>query len=445
VLQSEKNSGTALASPAPPDQRSSSGNALDAPHQYTGPGACSSTTCHGSIAPMTVNRVKQNEYSIWIVRDRHAKGYAALTGAVGERMGVILKIGKSEESHKCLTCHALDVPENVRARTFQTNEGVSCENCHGPAAAWLGPHTERDWKHEDSVAKLGMIETRDIIKRTERCLTCHLGNNEKYVDHEMIAAGHPDLYFELDSFSAQMPRHWKENNSEPGQPDGSDPWFDMREWATGQAVQLKLALVHLTERTKGKVWPEYSELECYACHHSLGPAEQSWEQARGYPDRRPGDPPWNISRYAVLREIVRDVDEANAQKLDAEVTRVNKLMSTLNPNREEVATAATSAAQTAGEVAEKLKTMQYNSALALKLIQKISSDPGISAQGAHCGYQAAMAIQSLYVAYDRNQKFQQSQQLRSAIAGLFEQLQVPSSYDANRFSRQMKQVNALSR
>jgi len=147
----------------------------------------------------------------------------------------------------------------------------------------------------------------------------------------------------------------------------------------------------------------------------------------------------------VLREIVRDVDEANAQKLDAEVTRVNKLMSTLNPNREEVATAATSAAQTAGEVAEKLKTMQYNSALALKLIQKISSDPGISAQGAHCGYQAAMAIQSLYVAYDRNQKFQQSQQLRSAIAGLFEQLQVPSSYDANRFSRQMKQVNALSR
>jgi len=26
----------------------------------------------------------------------------------------------------------------------------------------------------------------------------------KFVDHEMIAAGHPDLYFELDSFSAVM-------------------------------------------------------------------------------------------------------------------------------------------------------------------------------------------------------------------------------------------------
>jgi len=264
------------------------------------------------------------------------------------------------------------------------------------------------------------------------------------VDHEMIAAGHPDLYFELDSFSAQMPRHWKENNSEPGQPDGSDAWFDMREWATGQAVQLNRALVHLAERTKGDVWPEYSEMECYACHHSLVPAEQSWEQARGYLNRRPGDPPWNLSRYIVLREIVREADEDEAQKLDAEVMRVNSLMSTLSPKRDDVAAAAASSAQIAGGVAQKLNTMQYNPALALRLLQRISSDSdNISAQGWHCAAQAAMAMQSLYVAYDRNQKFQDSAQLRAAVAGLFEQLQVPSSYDATRFSRQMKNVNAL--
>ena len=148
----------------------------------------------------------------------------------------------------------------------------------------------------------------------------------------------------------------------------------------------------------------------------------------------------------MLHEIVRDVDEADAQKLDAEVERVNKLMSELNPNREEVAASALNAAHLAGEIAEKMKTMQYNSALALHLIQQISSDsPSISSQGEHCAAQAAMALQSLYVAYDRNQKFQDSQQLRGAISGLFEQLTVPSSYDANRFSSQMKRVNALSR
>lgn len=440
IFECEIRSGTRATAPL----RSNTGGAIETPHQYTGPGACSSTTCHGSIAPLTTNRVKQNEYSIWIVRDKHSKAYSALTGTIGERMGAILKLGKSENAPRCLACHALDVPVAERARTFDLTEGVSCESCHGPAAAWLGPHTERDWKHEDSVAKLGMYDTRDIIKRTERCLSCHLGNDRKFVDHEMIAAGHPDLYFELDSFSAQMPRHWKENNSEPGQPDESDAWFDVREWATGQAVQLNLALAHLTERTKSEVWPEYSELECYACHHSLVPAEQSWEQARGYPNRRPGDPPWNISRYIVLREIVREVDEGEVQKLDAEILRVNSLMSTLNPNREEVAAAATNSARLAGEIAQKLNSTQYNSALALRLIKRISSDAGnISAQGWHSAAQAAMALQSLYVAYGRNQKFQDSQLLRAAIGGLFEQLQVPSNYDANRFSRQMKNVNAL--
>lgn len=393
---------------------------------------------------MTVNRVQQNEYSVWIVQDKHSKAYAALTGAVGERMGAILKIGKSENAARCLACHSLDVPVSERARTFDVAEGVSCENCHGPAAAWLGPHTEREWKHEDSVAKLGMYDTRDIIKRTERCLSCHLGDEQKYVDHEMIAAGHPDLYFELDSFSAQMPRHWKQNNSEPGTPDGSDPWFDMREWATGQATQLNRALAHLAERTKGESWPEYSELECYACHHSLVPAEQSWEQARGYSNRRPGDPPWNISRYVVLREIIREMDEGDAQKLDAEVLRVNTLMSTLNPNREQVAAAATDAARLAGEIAQKLNTLPYNPDLASRLMHRISSDSdNISAQGWHCAAQAAMGLQSVFVAYDRNAKLQNSPELRSAIGGLFEQLRVPSNYDGPQFSRQLKNVNAL--
>src|SRR5260221_620832 len=83
------------------------------------------------------------------------------------------------------------------------------EACHGPATGWLGYHVTKDAKHEESV-KRGMYDTKDVVKRTEKCLTCHLGTSEKFVDHEMIAAGHPDLVFELEAFSAAMPRHWKE-------------------------------------------------------------------------------------------------------------------------------------------------------------------------------------------------------------------------------------------
>ena len=160
-----------------PDQTSQAGQAAQAP-RYTGPGSCASTTCHGSVTPRTDNRVLQNEYSTWIVKDKHSKAYTSLQGDVGERMAAILGIGKAETAPKCLACHALDVPATQRARTFDLSEGVSCESCHGPAAAWLGPHTERDWTHEKSIAA-GMYDTRDLTKRSEKCLSCHLGNDRK--------------------------------------------------------------------------------------------------------------------------------------------------------------------------------------------------------------------------------------------------------------------------
>ncbi len=412
--------------------------------KYTGPGSCASTACHGAITPQNINEVLQNEYSTWIVKDKHAQSYRALTGAVGERMAGILGLGKAETAPKCLACHALNPPVELRSRTFDVSEGVSCESCHGPASGWLGPHTERDWPHAKSVA-LGMVDTRDIVKRTEKCLSCHLGSEEKFVDHEMVAAGHPDLFFELDSFSAVMPRHWKEPG-EPGEAAGSDPWYDVRELTTGQAVQLRESMARLAGRTKGKDWPEFSEMQCYACHHSLTPPEQSWRQARGYAGRRPGDPPWNAARYAVFRDVVQELASSQARQLEAQVTQVTSLMSVLNPDREAVATAATNAGRTADALVASVQGASYDPAATLRMLRKICSDADeISGEGEQAAAQAAMAIQSLFVAYDRDAKLANSAEIRSAISALFQQLQTPSSYDPRAFSRQMQQVNALLR
>jgi hypothetical protein len=412
--------------------------------RYTGPGSCASTTCHGSVSPRSDNRVLQNEYSTWIVRDKHSKAYASLTGATGERMAAILGLKKAETAPKCLACHALDVPVAERARTFDLSEGVSCENCHGPAAAWLGPHTERDWTHQKSLAA-GMYDTRDLAKRTEKCLSCHLGNDEKLVDHEMIAAGHPDLYFELDSFSAVMPRHWKEPG-EPGEEPSADPWYDVHELSTGQAIQLRESLLRLASRTRGKAWPEYSELQCYSCHHSLTTPESSWRQARGYPGRRPGDPPWNPSRYTIFHELIAQTDGDGAAKLDAELSQLATLMSQLNPDRDAVAAAATNSARMVGDLSAKVSSTPNDSGATLRLLQKISGDAdNVAAQGEHAAAQAAMALQSLFVAYDRNEKIQNSAQVRAAIGELFQELQNPSAYDPARFAARMRQVNALLR
>src|SRR3989442_13074245 len=97
-----------------------------------------------------------------------------------------------------------------------------------------------------------MHDTRDVIRRTEKCLKCHLGTKNKFVDHEMIAAGHPDLYFELDSFSAVMPRHWKSpRESEPGKPAEDAAWGGVREGSAGQAVQLRAAMERWTWGAEG--------------------------------------------------------------------------------------------------------------------------------------------------------------------------------------------------
>jgi Cytochrome c554 and c-prime len=421
------------------------------PQKYIGPGSCAATSCHGSVKPVAESRILQTEYTTWILKDRHSRAYQALTGAVGERMARILKLGaKAEESPKCLTCHALYTEPEQRGRALEISEGVSCENCHGPASAWLGSHTTRDWPHEKSMT-LGMYDTRDVIHRTEKCLQCHLGTKDKFVDHEMIAAGHPDLFFELDSFSAVMPRHWKQpRESAPGKPAEDPNWVGVRDWSAGQAVQLGAAMDRLTWRANGErydqkqIWPEYSELSCFACHHSLGPAKDSWRQEHGYSGRRPGDPAWNASRYLVFRILARQVDASSAQELDQRLTAVADEMSKLNPDRNSVASSAASAAPVARRFAERLAAMSYDPSIALRSMQGITQDAEtISLGDERTAEQAAMALDSLYIAYSKQANPPNAADVRGAINGLFQQLENPSAYNANQFASALRRIHDL--
>jgi len=421
------------------------------PEQYIGPGSCAATSCHGSVKPVAGSRILQNEYSTWIVQDKHSRAYQALTGDIGERIARILKLNtKAEDAPKCLACHALYTTPEQRGRPFELSDGVSCENCHGPASAWLGPHTTRGWAHEKSVA-LGMYDTPNVIHRTEKCLGCHLGTKDKFVDHEMIAAGHPDLFFELDSFSAVMPRHWKlPRESAPGIPAEDAAWAGVRDWSAGQAVQLRAEMDRLVWRARGErfdkkdVWPEYSELSCFACHHSLSPAKDSWRQEHGFANRRPGDPAWNGSRYAVFRLLAKQVDPANAQELDRRISEVSGEMSQLNPDRSAVAASASAAAPIAQRFAERLAAMQYDQALVLRMLHQISDDAEmISLADERAAEQAAMAVDSLYIAYSKDAKPGNAEGVRAAINVLFQQLENPSAYNADQFAASLRRIGTL--
>jgi hypothetical protein len=292
-----------------------------------------------------------------------------------------------------------------------------------------------------------MYDTRNLVRRTEKCLECHLGTQEKSVDHEMLAAGHPDLYFELDSFSSVMPRHWKTpRESAPGVAAESDPWPGVRDWGTGQAVQLRASIERIAWRAKGKNWPEYSELQCFACHHSLTAPEQSWRQDRGYVGRRPGDPTWNASRYAVFRELAHQVDNDAATRLDDQVAQLDKALSQLNPDRSAVGTASASAASLSNQLVARIQAQPYDAAMTLRLLQRISNDADeIANEGERAAEQAAMALDSLFIAYSRTEKMANAGDIRTAINGLFQQLENPSAYNPADFAGQMRKVSSLLR
>jgi cytochrome c554/c'-like protein len=404
------------------------------PSKYTGPGSCSSPSCHGGVQERSETSVLQNEYSTWVVRDKHAHAFVNLTNPVGTRIAKIMGLGQPDTAPRCLACHALDVPVDQRARTFDPTDGVGCENCHGPASAWLGPHTTRGWNYDKSL-ELGMYNTRDLVKRTERCLSCHLGTPEKSVDHELIAAGHPDLYFELDSFMSVMPPHWKEVDK--------DPLFGVRALAVGQAVQLREQLRRVARESQGGIWPEYAELDCFACHHSLVAAKDSWRQERGYAGRRPGNPPWNLSRYVVLRHVVQEADSAAAQQLASEVEKVYGLVTALGSDRRQVATEAASAAEVAERLAQRLNGMTFDQPTTLRLMKSIAADAdAIANQDERAAEQATMALDSLFVAYAKNTKLANEQQIRAGINALFKQLDDPSAYNGFQFASALKSLNS---
>ena len=407
--------------------------------KYNGPGGCASSSCHGSIQPKQITRVAQNEYSIWAGQDKHARAYQVLSNDVSVRIGKILNLkSPPSQNQKCLACHALSVAPELRAQSFDISDGVSCEHCHGPAAGWLGAHTVKNWEARtgDQKAQLGMRDLRDLAVRSHTCLNCHVGTEEKWVDHQMIAAGHPDLTFELNLFSAVMPKHWKDSND--------TSWLGTKEWAVGQSIQLRDSLQRLARRARSSTWPEYAELDCFACHHSLTASKDSWRQEVGYAGRTPGVPSWNTARFVVFRYAAAETDAATAEKLESEMATLSGLMGKLSGEREQIAASADRAAALTHSLAGALNSRSYDQAFTLRVMRKIAGDSSaISLQGQRAAGQAAMSLDSLFTVYKQNAKNLDQAEIKVAINGLFQQLDDPSAYNALRFAAQMQKVSAL--
>lgn len=193
--------------------------ATESPAKFVGMNSCSSSSCHGGAGE------KSDECVIWSKKDFHSRAFATLTTARSERMAEVLGIESPIKDANCTICHApfQTVPKELQANPLDITKGVSCESCHAPAENWLRSHTRRDFTHADRV-NAGMRDLENLYVRANTCVACH-----QNISTNLLAAGHPELIFELDGQAVSEPKHWSESAN----------WNGAQAWLVGQAVALR--------------------------------------------------------------------------------------------------------------------------------------------------------------------------------------------------------------
>ncbi len=231
---------------------------------HLGVAECASPLCHGAVhTDASTADVRLDEYRTWLQKDSHAKAYRVLLEPRSQRIAQNLGIAAAETSDLCLDCHATNVPPALRGPRFHLSDGVGCEACHGSGEGWIDSHVAGA-SHAENVAA-GMYPTDDPVRRAELCLSCHLGTRDQFVSHRLMAAGHPRMSFELETFSQLQP-HFEIDEDYVRRKGRPDP---ARTWAVGELVGANAYLELFEARSSEGGWPEFGVFDCHSCHQSI--------------------------------------------------------------------------------------------------------------------------------------------------------------------------------
>ena len=339
--------GTAWAQPAaqppsPPVAPQPASRSMDAqpaahpplPYQMTdksmGVVNCANSLCHGSVQPFKDSNVLQNEYVTWSRVDKHARAYKVLFNDQSARIARNLGVGAASEAKICLDCHAHNVAKSQRSDRFKFDDGVSCEACHGPSERWLPKHVEDGAKHAGNLES-GLFPTDDPAERARLCLSCHFGNADRFVTHRMMGAGHPRLSFELETFTALEPAHFKTDSDWEKR---KRVWDGVKVWAIGQALAVSEMMDLLADPKRGRdgLFPELVLFDCHACHHPM--SDKRWvPRIAGL---GPGVVRLNDSSMLMVRAIARVVDRPLGDRI---ASRMNQLQQTVSGGGDAIGTA----------------------------------------------------------------------------------------------------------
>ena len=276
--------------------------------QIKGSASCATSNCHGGPIPGVSQPTARRamEYQIWVENDPHAQSWRTICSE--ESVGIMrrLNIMRGDQVidlagfDNCLACHnstqkydepRRTPPSHHRRLTSQnpdsvfqltsnriraalptdTNtflrEGVGCSGCHGPSEQWASTHYQQHWTSRGATSQ-GFVEAGDLFVRARMCASCHVGDKDRDMNHDIIAAGHPTLRYEMATFHGWQPKHWRDPEAE------DKTFYEAQLWLAGQVASADASLALLEARTADahhvSEWPEFAAYNCASCHHNLG-------------------------------------------------------------------------------------------------------------------------------------------------------------------------------
>lgn len=400
-------------------------NTPQAPASHLGVASCASGVCHGVAKPLESANVLRNEYVTWSHFDPHAGAYRTLRSEDSARMAARLGIQDAAREPLCLDCHAENVPVAARGPRFQFDDGVGCEACHGAASAWIASHddTPRVTHADNLAAGLAALERADV--RAPVCAACHVGSADRHANHTLMAAGHPRLVFELDTYSelwrtAGGREHYRRDDDYAKRKTESG---SVATWLAGllESADRTLAIAASDRHSQG-VFPDFALFNCYSCHRSM--RLQRWREAPGL---APGSVRVNDSALVMLAATLDALDPPAAARLREATTALHRAA---NEGMPAMRAAAEALRQQIPTLRQQLGSRRFSADERNAMLDAILA---AAERGEYPDYaaaeQAAMAVTLLLASGGR------PLDTDPRIEALFTDLKDDERYDAARFSR----------
>ena len=293
--------------------------------KHLGVATCAASQCHGSAIPRDATGVLQNEYVTWTQSDPHSKAYEVLSNEQSRLIAARLVIGPGREASVCLDCHADNVAADKRGEKFQISDGVGCEACHGGAENWLSTHYNSPEVTHANNLSAGLFPNEDADDRADLCLSCHLGTRDKFATHRIMAAGHPRLAFELDTFTEL----WRTAGRQPHYRVDAD-YRERKDidghsytWAAGLLAEgrQRLDLIQSSYFEVPGMFPELAFYDCHACHRSMKTVQ--WRSLPRHGGAGPGVPFINDGTFVMALALARAIEPGEAEGLQDALKRMH--------------------------------------------------------------------------------------------------------------------------